>query len=1005
MSISSLFPLIVAVAYIPLILTTASSRPLQKRHKLFLLFLAPAMIWSLIDYFFRSQLFPDYSKLQFDLIAVAFLTTAVQFHVFISSFYPRGKGRWLPFAYTLLAVSIAMVFLGYVTGDLRTEDGAVYGSYKLGAIILFVPFLVLIARNAYVFWQDIKSTADPRRYNQVLSLLLCMVSMLIFIITAFLPWGKEFPISHFGNLINAFILSYAVIRHRLVDVRLVLRRGSAWLALGVVGGLIYWLLLSTLHAIFNFQLDMTATLVAIIIGMLIAVFIYNSRDSFFRFMSRAFQWQSYNSRQKLLEFTDGIHNVFSLKEQGGELLSLIVRAINIKEACLLFPEAGSGDFRTQFAEPKDKDNQLAHLVLQAGNPIIRYLERERKSLPRESLTILPSFLGLWPQEKEDIASRSVEVFIPLISRDRVIAILVVGEKRSGRYTLEDMSILEDVTGRVAVSIEKEYLREQLREREEELSVINNSSTILTSSMDIQEIYGGFIEELKKVVDIAWASIILVDDTELRCVAVSSTEGVAYQVGEELPMEGTGTGWVINHKKLFIDDDLAKERHFSTGENFYQLGFRTVVYLPLIAKGEVIGCFIVASGEPNAFGHRHIKLLEQLAAQIAMPLEHTYLYAKAELKARIDELTGLLNRRSLDEMLDSEISRHSRYGSVFSLAILDLDSFKTFNDTCGHLSGDRLLRQVGQVIKGTVRASDHAFRYGGDEFAILLPQTDADAAFQVVERVRSKIADSLDCGDIPVSASIGLAGWPDDGITHSDIIAAADANLYRAKRDGGNQSYRTSSVPVSSRPIEAGRDARIVIDERTLSVISALAGTVDARCQYPENHTRKVADYALALAKALGLDSLETGRLEACALLHDVGKLSISEAILNKSGELTAAEWATMQTHTELGAAIASRTPQLAQCANAVRHHHEWYNGKGYPDGLKDEAIPLEARILAVADAYAVMTSARPYDTTMTPAQALDEMKRGAGVQFDPSLVEQFVALYKTGVKPRKRVRR
>lgn len=1004
MNISSLFPLFVVIAYIPLILTTASSRPLQERHKLFLLYLAPATIWSLIDYFFRARLFPEYSKLQFDLIAVAFLITAVQFHVFISSFYPRGKGRWLPFAYTLLAASIAMVFLGYVTGDIHVDGATVYGSYNFGTYILFVPFMVLIARNTYVFWQDLKSTTDPRRDNQVFSLLLCMGSMLFFIITAFIPWGKEFPISHFGNLINAIILSYAVIQHRLVDIRIVLRQGTAWLALGVVGGLIYWGLLSALHHLFNFQLDVVATMVAITLGLAISVFVYRVRDYFFRFITRAFRRRSYDSRQELTEFTDKIHNIFSLKEQGGELLSLIVKAIDIKEAGLLFPEAGGGDFRTQFAEPKDKDNQLAHLVLRAGNPILRYLEKERKSLPRESLTILPTFLGLWPQEKEDIASREVEIFIPLISRERVIAILVVGKKRSGRYTLEDISILEDVTGRVAVSIEKEYLREQLREREEELSVINNSSTILTSSMDIQEIYGGFIAELKKVVDIDWAAIVLVDDTELSCVALSSSEGLAYQLGEQIPMEGTGTGWVVSHKKSFIDSDLAKERHFTTGENFYQLGFRTIVYLPLVSKGEVIGCFIVASREPNAFSHRHIKLLEQLAAQIAMPLEHTHLYAKAELKARIDDLTGLLNRRSLDEMLDSEISRHSRYGSVFSLAILDLDSFKTFNDTCGHLSGDRMLRQVGQVIKGTVRTSDHAFRYGGDEFAVLFPQTDAEAALQVVERVRQKIVDSLDCSDIPVTTSIGLAGWPDDGITHSDIIAAADANLYRAKRDGGNQSCRTSSTLAPAHPAATGVDAPVAIDDKTRSVIAALAEAVDARCHYPNGHARKVADYALALAKALDTDGVDTGKLEACALLHDVGKMSISEAILNKSGELTTEEWQEMKAHPELGATIASRIPPLAPCAEAMRHHHEWYNGKGYPDGLKGEAIPLEARILAIADAYAIMTSERAYDATMTPEQALDELKRGDGIQFDPQLVERFIALHKKEVRPKKRAR-
>ena len=177
----------------------------------------------------------------------------------------------------------------------------------------------------------------------------------------------------------------------------------------------------------------------------------------------------------------------------------------------------------------------------------------------------------------------------------------------------------------------------------------------------------------------------------------------------------------------------------------------------------------------------------------MPLENSQLYAKAEKKARIDELTGLYNRRSLDEMIDSEISRHSRYGGVFSLAILDLDSFKSFNDTYGHLAGDTLLQEIGHNIKSAIRNADYAFRYGGDEFAILLPQTTIDAALQVVERVRKKIAESIHSDKIPITASIGLASWPDDGISHTDIIAAADVTLYRAKRSGGNQSLCASGL--------------------------------------------------------------------------------------------------------------------------------------------------------------------------------------------------------------------
>ncbi len=964
------------------------------------------MLWSLCDYLLRSGLYAEYNIIFIKGIIILFPLMAVQYHVFISTFYGHGERRWLPFAYGSLGLIVLLVALGLLPEGVEVNGAKLYPVYGKWIFFIVVPLCVMLTRSVYVLVKRLKNLDNPVLYNQILSLLIGLGSLTLFAVAAVLPWGREFPIVHLGNTVNAFILSYAVIRHRLIDIRLVLRQGTAWFGLGVIGAVSFWLLLVVMHAVFDFELELIASFVATLVGLTVAIFVYKVRGFFFEFMNRAFQGSSYDYHKKLNDFTNKIHNIFSLKEQGGELLTLLIKAINVKQACLLFPESSSNDFITQFVKPEEKDSPLANLRLQAGNPIISYLEREQKPLPKESLMILPAFLGLWPQEKEDIESKDIELFMPLISRDRLIAILVLGKKQSGRYTLEDFNIVEDVTSRVAVSLEKEYLREQLREREEALSVINNSTAILSSSLDIQGIFGSFIDEVKKVIDIQWASIVLIEGSDLRCVALSTMEGSAYKIGERIPMKGSGTGWVINQKKVFIEPDLSKERYFQTGEHFYKQGLRSMAYLPLSANGKIIGCFIVASTKPDAYSPWHVKLLEQLASQISMPLENAKLYAKAEQKARVDELTGLLNRRSLDEMLDSEISRHSRYGGVFSLAIVDLDSFKAYNDNYGHLSGDKLLRQIGNIIKGAIRNADHAFRYGGDEFAILLPQTDAQAALQVTERVRKKIAEEATTSKIPVTASIGLASWPDDGISHTDIIAAADVTLYRAKRDGGNHNYYASGALTPLQLTESIMDTETHIDSKILSVIHALSETVDSKNYFSHNHSKRVTEYAMMIASALKMDAAETARLEVCALMHDIGKIAISDTILSKPGKLNAREWEIMKTHTQLGATMASRIPQLSSCAEGILHHHERYDGSGYPDGLKGEDIPLEARILAIADAVAAMTSERPYSETLTHEQAMEELKRYSGKQFDPYLVEQFISAYEKNTNGvRKKARR
>jgi len=917
----------------------------------------------------------------------------VQFYCFVSSFFAPGQGRWLPFAYASLAVVITLVLMGYFAEGVTTSGDKLYLDYGRGVVFIALPLLILAARMTYVFGRRLKILDNPVLRNQIMSLLLGLFVLILFTLAAFLPWGREFPINHFGGIIIAFVLSYATIRHQLVDIRIVLRRGLAWVSLGIIGAVSFGLLLGILNTVLRFELDFTAIFVVTLVAGVVAIFIYKLRGYLFVTMGKAFQGQSYNYRQKLSDFASKIHNVFSLKEQGGELLALVTKAIGCKQASLLFLEVGSEDFTTQLVEPKGKGNPLSSLKLGEQNPIVEYLGREQKPLTRENLAILPEFRSLWEQEKGEIKSNEIELFVPLISRDRLIGILALDKKQPGRYSLEDFSLLEDVTNRVAVSMEKEYLQERLREREEELSVINRLSTIITSSLDIQVIYDSFIEELKKVVDVSWAAIVLIEENNLYFLALSSEIGSAWKVGERVPIKGTATEWVVTHRKVVVESDLSQESRFGTAKYHLKQGVRSIVYLPLIAKGKAIGSLIVASRHPNAYSQRHIMLLEQLASQIAMPVENSQRYAEAEEKAHIDELTGLLNRRSLDELITSEIGRHSRYGGVFSIIILDLDSFKAFNDNYGHLAGDKLLREIGSIMKRSIRSADQAFRYGGDEFAILLPQTTIEAAYEVAERVRQRVTSEAKTGSVPVTASLGLASWPIDGIGSNEVIAVADAALYHAKRGGGNQSHQASgtSLTLDDTIVSSGD----IQDSEVLNTIHTLVATVDARDHYSRSHSKKVKEHAIALAQALNLEPPEISKLETCALLHDIGKIGISDKILNKRGKLTTEEWEAIKAHPQVGATIASHARQLAPCLAGILHHHEKYDGSGYPKGLKGEEIPLEARILAIADAFAAMTSARTYSDALPLEEAVEEIKRGAGKQFDPLMVEVFLSVIKT----------
>ncbi|MFH0914092.1 MAG: diguanylate cyclase [Chloroflexota bacterium] len=989
MSVYALIPLAATLAYIPLLVSTLGSRPWSRQHRLFVLLLSAGMTWSFTDFLFRSNFFPQYNLLLFRIILISFAWMAVQIQQFVSSFFPLGHRSWSLVAYVGLAAVILLVALGYIPEGVVVEGGKLYPQYGRGIILVAGIFLVLFARGYHVLRKRLQALDNPVVYNQTIFLLLSLCVLPLFLLPSLLPWGRELALGHLGNLIFAFMLSYATFRHRLVDVRVVLRGGLAWLLLAVIGGASYVILLTIFHVVLPFELSPVETIVATVLAVICFVLVYNLRRMVFATVGKGLHGNSYDYRQELSDFANKIHNVFSLKEQGGKLLHLVTRALQCKGAALLFPEPGGEVFSAQLAEPLG-DNPLSHLVLRHKNPILTYLTQEGKPLTSQSLSVLPEFRGLWEQEREEIRSQEIELFLPLISRNRLVSVLVLGKKNSGRYTLGDLDLLSDVASRVAVSMEKEYLREQLAEREQELAIINRSSAIITSSLDVQGIFDQFIEELKKVADISWSAIVLISEKEAQFLALSSQVGSEWQVGERIPLKDTPIELVASQGSTVVVSDLALDNRFTMSQEYLKRGLHSIACLPLVVKSQTIGSLMVASAKPEAYTRRHIGLLEQLASQIAMPIENSRLYARAEEMARVDELTSLLNRRSLDEVLAGEISRHSRYGGIFAVIIIDLDSFKAYNDSYGHLAGDKLLKQVGSILKGAIRTSDQAFRYGGDEFALVLPQTTVDVASQVAERVRQRLVSKLKDGSLPITASLGLASWPADGNSAARIIAAADAALYRAKRSGGNQTQCASGMLL---PLEeATGPGGLKEGEDNLSSIFAIVAAVDARNHYAGSHSKKVNQYAVALAEALGLPSAELTRVSTCALLHDIGKIGVSEKVLRKADKLNSAEWESVKVHPQLGATIASYASHLASCLSGIRHHHERYDGTGYPAGLKGENIPLEARILAIADAYTAMTSERPYAPTLTPEQAREELKQGAGTQFDPKLVEVFVKL-------------
>jgi diguanylate cyclase (GGDEF)-like protein len=376
------------------------------------------------------------------------------------------------------------------------------------------------------------------------------------------------------------------------------------------------------------------------------------------------------------------------------------------------------------------------------------------------------------------------------------------------------------------------------------------------------------------------------------------------------------------------------------------------------------------------------LRREIGERQALQEQRERMLAEALERADHDPLTGLLNHRACHKRLNDEADRVLRDGGIVSIVLMDLDNFGRLNDAYGHGVGDDVLCRVAGALRRCCRPYDVLARFGGDEFALLMPGMNAEACAAVEERIRQSLNNiaylppGCDTG-IPLSVSIGTAVFPGDGPGRLDALAIANERLQRSKYGGGGEAIEALRTHLSH-------------SMEGFAMLQALVNAVDNKDRYTSRHSEDVMDYSLQIAEDLGCDEAFQHTVRVAALLHDVGKIGIPDHILRKPGKLTEEEFETVKQHPLIGAVIVGSAPGLKDTLDAVRHHHERWDGGGYPLGLRGEETPLMARLMAVADAFSAMTTDRPYRKGMCERQALRILEEGAGAQWDPRCVAAFL---------------
>lgn len=409
---------------------------------------------------------------------------------------------------------------------------------------------------------------------------------------------------------------------------------------------------------------------------------------------------------------------------------------------------------------------------------------------------------------------------------------------------------------------------------------------------------------------------------------------------------------------------------------------------LRSNGQTIGQIALFRLQTDPiFSSADIKLFDAVGNFAGNAIRNAQMFQALRQQADTDALTGLANHRAFQERLDVEMARAVSGGYQLGVMLIDIDNFKHFNDSYGHLVGDQIIRLVAHELGESCRSQhDMVGRYGGDEFVAILPRIDRQGLQQVAQRILTGVT-KLDVKPVgqdrlPLTLSLGCALFPEDATVKHDLLGHADAALYEVKRAGGNGVHGTLEVE------EAIVSA--LVSGTAFGALQGLVHAVDGKDRYTRVHSEAVTDAALLLAKQLGLSNETCGALRVAGLLHDVGKIGVPDQILRKPGRLTGDEYRIVQQHVTLSELMIKEVPHLVDVLSAVGSHHERFDGQGYPRGLQGEEIPLMGRIMAIADACSAMLLDRPYRRGMAWLEVKAELLRGSGTQFDPALIGPFI---------------
>ena len=525
-------------------------------------------------------------------------------------------------------------------------------------------------------------------------------------------------------------------------------------------------------------------------------------------------------------------------------------------------------------------------------------------------------------------------------------------------------------------------------------IIRTFSESVNSSLKLDEILNLFYELVKEEIPARHIYIAMYSPEKKKYISGNgvNTLEMSVAVSEDNPLIGK----LQTMKKGILYDDFRKSSVFRGMWESEKQELETIeaeYILPFKDGGKVLGITIFSKkNDKKRYTYEEISFLESVASVANIAIKNAQMYTKMEREARRDMLTGVYNRRALMNMLEENFAEKV---SPITFVLFNLDDFSLYNELYGSEEGDRMLKGFADVLTTAFGKNGIVARYGGKEFAAIMPYVTALTARDSCERVKEELARRIEKSQEKtkrfLTFSAGICTYPNMAASLNQMVSYANMAVYYVKQQGKNDIaiFENAMGDDSAKADKSGNMSVIS------STIYALTAAIDAKDHYTFNHSRCVSQYATKLAEKFGLSPDHVEIIRQAGLLHDIGKIGIPDAILSKEGKLTDSEYAVMKEHVERSIEMIRHLPSLDYVIPAVIGHHERYDGKGYPRGIAGEDIPIGARCLSIADSFDAMVSKRTYKDKMPLEDALNEILVNAGKQFDPELAVMFVDMIKS----------